>query len=188
MTSTAQSRVTDRDTTVDVDRDGPTAQETRAARVVAGLTRIALSTIFLWAFFDKLLGLGHETESGKGWVDGASPTAGFLTFAAKGPFKGLYNSIGGAAWADWLFMAALLGIGVALLLGIAMRITAVAGTALMLMMWSAVLPPENHLFMDDHIIYALVLIGLALTRGGHPLGLGGMWQRLPLVRKNPVLL
>ena len=33
----------------------------RTLRIVAALTRLSLGWIFVWAFFDKLLGLGHET-------------------------------------------------------------------------------------------------------------------------------
>jgi len=172
------------------DRDDPQPRggEARAARYVFAVARLALSTIFLWAFADKLFGLGHETAGGKGWLDGGSPTTGFLKAGTKGPLAGLYRSIAGAAWADWLFMAGLLGIGLALLLGVGMRFAAGAGALLMLMMWSAVLPPENHVFMDDHLVYALLLVGLALVHAGRTLGLGALWERLPLVRRFPALL
>lgn len=80
-------------------------------------------------------------------------------------------------------MTGLAGIGVALLLGIGMRLAATTGALLMVLMWTAVLPPENNPFMDDHLIYAAVLAGLALVGAGHTLGLGQAWARLPLVRK-----
>ena len=51
------------------------------------------------------------------------------------------------------------------------------------MMWSAVLPPASNPFMDDHLIYAGVLIVLALLAAGNTLGLGRMWARLPLVQR-----
>ena len=53
-----------------------------------------------------------------------------------------------------------------------MRIAAVAGGLLLVLMWTAVLPPENNPFMDDHLIYAGVLAVLALTDAGDTLGLG----------------
>lgn len=170
------------------DLTGLETREGRAARWVAALTRLSLSSIFLWAFADKLFGLGHETAAGQGWLDGGSPTRGFLAHATKGPFQDLYASFAGAGWADALFMAALLAIGGALLLGITMRLAAAGGTALLLMMWTAVLPPENHVFMDDHVVYALVLVGLALAGAGRTLGLGARWQRLPLVQRHPFLV
>src|SRR4051794_41579561 len=95
--------------------------------VLAGL-RLALGWIFLWAFLDKLFGLGHETPSAGAWINGGSPTKGFLGKAVSGPFESFYHGFAGAAWADWLFMLALAGIGIALILGVGMRIAPTAGT------------------------------------------------------------
>ena len=154
--------------------------------VLAGL-RLALGWIFLWAFLDKLFGLGHGTPSANAWIDGGSPTAGFLGKAVSGPFEGLYHSMAGAAWADWLFMLGLAGVGIALIAGVAMRFAAVAGGLLMVMMWTAVLPPESNPFMDDHLIYAGLLALLALTAAGTTLGLGRIWNNLPIVQRLPWL-
>jgi thiosulfate dehydrogenase (quinone) large subunit len=159
----------------------------KASRYVFGAARLALGWVFLWAFLDKLFGLGHETPSAKAWINGGSPTKGFLANSPTGPFKDLYTSMAGHAFADWLFMIGLAGIGAALILGIGMRIAAVTGTALLVMMWSAVLPPENNVFMDDHLIYALTLIGLTLIGAGTTLGLGKLWNNLELVKRNPWL-
>ena len=97
----------------------PTGRSSRAAHLFGGLARISLGWVFLWAFLDKMFGLGYATESTDAWINGGSPTFGFLSFGAAGPFKGTYNSIAGATWADWLFMLGLLAIGVALMLGVA---------------------------------------------------------------------
>lgn len=158
-------------------------REPAAAGYVWALARLALGWVFLWAFLDKLFGLGHETAGKQAWIHGGHPTQGFLKMAATGPFKGFYNDLAGAAWVDWLFMIGLAGIGLALILGVAMRIAAAAGAVLLVMMWSAVLPPENNVFMDDHLIYALVLVGLALVGAGDTLGLGRRWGATPLVRR-----
>jgi thiosulfate dehydrogenase (quinone) large subunit len=159
----------------------------RAYGFVLAATRVGLGWIFLWAFLDKMFGLGHETASKGAWTNGGSPTEGFLAHATAGPFASMYQNIAGAAWADWLFMAGLLGIGAALVLGIAMRFTAAAGATLMVLMWSAVLPPDNNLFLDDHIIYALVLVLLALAGADKVFGLGRVWARLPLVKRFGLL-
>jgi thiosulfate dehydrogenase [quinone] large subunit len=167
-----------------------TAAETAAQKatryVLAGL-RLALGWVFLWAFLDKLFGLGRSTPAANAWIDGGSPTQGFLGKAVSGPFEGIYHNIVGAAWADWLFMTGLAGIGIALLAGIGMRIAATAGALLLVLMWTAVLPPENNPFMDDHLIYAGVLIVLALTAAGNTLGLGRRWNHLPIVQRLPWL-
>src|SRR2546430_4042078 len=154
--------------------------------VMAGL-RIALGWVFLWAFLDKLFGLGHETTSKAAWINGGNPTRGFLSKGAEGPFTGFYHSIAGARWVNWLFMIGLLTIGVALIAGIGVRIAAVAGGLLLVMMWTVVLPPANNVFMDDHLIYAGVLVTLALTGAGDTLGFGRWWSRIPVVARNPWL-
>jgi len=157
------------------------------ARWLSAAVRISLGWTFLWAFLDKLFSLGHETVNGRGWLDGGSPTQGFLTKGTAGPFKGAYESIAGAGWADALFMTGLLGIGVALILGVAMRAAAVSGALLLFLMWTAVLPPDNNPFMDYHLIDAMVLGVLALTGAGHTFGLGRRWEALPIVQRIPAL-
>jgi thiosulfate dehydrogenase [quinone] large subunit len=155
-----------------------------ATRYLLAGIRLALGWVFLWAFLDKLFGLGLSTPATNSWLNGGSPTAGFLGKAATGPFTGFYHSIAGSVVVDVLFMAALLGIGIALILGIGMRIAAGAGALLLVLMWTAVLPPENNPFMDDHLIYAAVLVVLALMGAGDVLGLGHRWAATPLVRRN----
>jgi thiosulfate dehydrogenase (quinone) large subunit len=173
----------------------PESRRERAFRYVFAVTRISLGWVFLWAFLDKTFALGFATgvdpETGAvdrfgdaAWINGGSPTEGFLAFGTSGPFADLYQNIAGAAWADWLFMTGLLGIGLTLMLGIGMRIGTISGALLVTLMWTAALPPENNPFMDDHIIYALVLVSLMLANAGHTLGLGKYWEKLPLVAKN----
>ena len=167
----------------------------RGSRYIAAAIRLSLGWTFLWAFLDKTFALGHETGvdpktgavdyfGSAAWIHGGSPTQGFLGFATKGPLAGSYQNLAGNPVIDWIFMLGLLGIGLALILGVGMRIAAGAGALMLLMMWSAVLPPANNLFMDDHIIYALVLVLLALIGAGKTWGLGKQWERIPLVAKN----
>jgi thiosulfate dehydrogenase [quinone] large subunit len=149
-------------------------------------TRLGLGWIFLWACLDKLFGLGHETASADSWIHGGSPTEGFLS-GSVGPFSSIYHSIAGAGLADGLFMVGLAAIGILLILGIGMRFACGAGALMVVLMWGAALPPENNLFLDDHIIYALVLIGLALAGAGNTLGLGRWWTKTSLVQRFPWL-
>ena len=167
------------------------------ARSLAVL-RLGFGLTFLWAFFDKRLALGFSTGrdpvtdnvdrfGDAAWIHGGSPTAGFLGFAAKGPFKDVYNHIAGDAWADWLFMLGLLGIGLALTLGIGIRFAGAAGALLYVMMWSVVLPPANHPLLDEHRLGAVTRVGHALARAGDPWGLGRRWSRVHLVEHNAFL-
>jgi thiosulfate dehydrogenase [quinone] large subunit len=164
-----------------------TATRERAAALVWAFTRIVVGWMFFWAFLDKLFGLGYATPSERSWLNGGSPTKGFLANSATGPFEGFYKDIAGAAWADWLFMIGLLGIGIAMLLGIGMRIAGVSGALLYVMMWSVVLPPPNNPVVDEHILGALVVLGLMLARAGDVLGLGAWWRTTPLVQRMPWL-
>jgi thiosulfate dehydrogenase [quinone] large subunit len=184
MTAATHHTPADARTTAPAIAETTTQKATRY--VLAGL-RLALGWIFLWAFIDKLFGLGFATPAKGAWINGGSPTEGFLGNAVKGPFEGVYHSFAGAAWADWLFMIGLAGIGIALIAGIGIRIAATAGALLLIAMWTAVLPPENNPFMDDHLIYAGVLAALALTAAGDTLGLGRQWSRLPIVQRLPWL-
>ena len=172
-----------RDAAVVVQQDMSSASVRRLLAVL----RIGFGLTFLWAFFDKLLGLGYGTPSDGAWINGGSPTEGFLANAAIGPFEGFYHAIAGDAWADWLFMAGLLGIGLGLTLGVGMRIAGFAGALLYLMMWSVVLPPENNPVIDDHILGAITVVLLAVANAGDTWGLGGRWSRAEIVNKHPVL-
>ena len=84
-------------------------------------------------------------------------------------------------------MVGLIAIASPLLLGVFMRFACAAGALLVFLMWSASLPPENDVFMDNHIIYTLVLLGLALVGAGNTLGLGRWWTQTTLVRRFPWL-
>lgn len=157
-----------------------------AVAITAGVTRIALGWVFLWAFLDKTFGLGFATPNEGSWLEGGSPTDGFLSHA-DGTFAGFFNSMAGGGWADWLFMAGLLGIGVAFVLGIVVNIAAISGAVMLVLMWAAELPLENNPFMDDHLVYAAVMALLALLGAGRYLGLGAYWERLPIVKKVTIL-
>ena len=74
-------------------------------------------------------------------------------------------------------MFGLLGLGMALLLGILMHVAAYGGALFMLLLWSAHLPPENNPVVDQHIVYLSVLLGLLASRAGRTWGLGTWWSR-----------
>ena len=84
---------------------------TTTARKGLAVLRLAYAVTFLWAFFDKLLALGFSTGAvtndqgvktgtdfmaeGAAWLNGGSPTEGFLTFCvpANNPFKDIFNGM-----------------------------------------------------------------------------------------------
>jgi len=72
------------------------------------------------------------------------------------------------------------------MLGIGLRVSAVAGSLLMVSMWIAewpLLQGSNNPLVDYHIIYALVLVVCATLLAGDTWGLGRRWARLPLVQR-----
>lgn len=155
--------------------------------LVAG--RVFLGFVFLWAFLDKTFGFNYTTKPANSWLNGGSPTKGFLG-NSKSWFADSFHAIAGNVFVDWLFMLALLGIGLALLLGIGMRVAAGSGVLLMVLMYLAAVPGVPAItnpVMDDHLIYATLFIALVLVQAGNTLGLGRWWSSLSLVRKYPFL-
>ncbi|MEV8438735.1 hypothetical protein AB0425_15275 [Actinosynnema sp. NPDC051121] len=171
-----------------------------AARAEAGATalavlRITTGFVFLWAFLDKTFGLGYATKDAGAWINGGSPTKGFLGHVAVGPFESTFHAMAGAWWADWLFMLGLAGIGLAVVAGVGLRLAAAAGTLMMLLMWAAEWPlaqftstgepsTSTNPIIDYHIVYAIALIVVAVAGAGATWGLGRWWATLPIVRDH----
>lgn len=176
----APSRPAESETTTVTDRiRGP----------VLAITRIATGLLFLWAFVDKTFGLSYATPAERAWIRGGSPTAGFLGGVDVGPFQSTFRAWAGNPFLDWLFMLGLLGIGVAVTVGVGLRLSAVTGTIMMVLMWAAEWPPalinaageathSTNPLIDYHVIYALVLISLAVTFAGRHWGAGRAWERV----------
>jgi thiosulfate dehydrogenase [quinone] large subunit len=172
---------------------------TTTAGKVTAVLRITTGLLFLWAFLDKTFGLGYATTAKNAWINGGSPTNGFLSHVDVGPFADTLKGWAGGWLTDSLFMLGLLGLGVAVTLGIGLRISAIAGTVMMLFMWVAEWPLDRvtdagqasgstNPFIDYHLVYAIVLIALALVYTGNTWGLGRKWASLDIVRKNPWLI
>lgn len=172
-------------------QDGPHNPGSRALAVL----RIATGLIFLWAFLDKLFGFNYATPPTRSWIDGGSPTSGFLSHVQVGPFQNGFQDLAGQGWADWIFMLGLAFIGLAVTSGIALRAAAISGTIMMALMWIAEWPPakftseglasgSTNPFLDYHLIYALILIVLAACAAGNTWGLGARWADTPLVNRR----
>ena len=167
---------------------------TTAGRKWSGVVRILLGFTFLWAFLDKTFGWGFATT--KGWLFGTgegNPTAGFLKFGVNpnGPFHDFFTNLAPSSpngIVNWLFMGALLGAGVTLVLGVVMRIGCIGSSILLLSMFLAVAPwakyadkggstvASNNPLLDEHIIYAATLMLLMFICAGRYWGLGRWWE------------
>jgi thiosulfate dehydrogenase [quinone] large subunit len=186
-------------TTNGVTRVAPKRQYGRAAPLVWAVLRVLMGATFLWAFLDKAFALGFSTgrnpETGAidffgdaAWINGGSPTDGVLMYALKGPFKGLYDGLAGQAWVEWGYMLSMLLIGLGLIFGIGTRLAALGGIVWMTIFYTATaIWPEHNPFIDDHVVYAVVLAGIAYVGAGRYIGLGRYWERLSLVKRLPVL-
>mgnify|MGYP001584084114 CR=1 FL=1 len=124
--------------------------------------RLVMGLIFLWAFVDKLFGLGFATKSENSWLNGGSPTSGYLMNATHGPLADFFKSLSGVVVVDWLFMAGLLFVGLTLIINRFVMWGAIAGSVMLFLMWISAFPPANNPILDDHVVYILVLALLAL--------------------------
>lgn len=184
--------------------DGAAMGAERIVGPLSGVIRLSLGWVFIWAFIDKLFGLGFATcrlEDGtvntlcdSAFLKGGSPTWGYLANATQGSETGTFFDWMAPAGpsapnlVDWLFMAALLLIGIGLLLGIAMWLSSATGAVLLTFMYlSGFVWPENNPFIDDHLVYALVLLLLAAMGAGRYLGFGRWWQQRGIVQRHAIL-
>ena len=156
------------------------------ARKVLAVARVVIGFTFLWAFVDKLFGFGFATPSSRAWINGGTPAQGFIK-GIDGPFHDAFQVFANP-FGDWLFMAGLLGIGVALILGIGMRVAAVAGVLLVFFMYLASFPLETNPIIDDHVLEGVAIATVVLFGAGDVYGLGLRWKALPIVQRNHWLI
>ncbi len=149
--------------------------------------RVFLGFIFLWAFLDKTFGLGFSTPKAKAWINGGSPTGGYLG-NLQGTLATVFNNISASTLVEWLFMLGLLGVGLALILGIGLKIAAAAGSLMMFFIYLSQLPLKTNPFVDQHLIYILVLWVLLFFQAGSYFGLGKWWSELNFIKKNKWLI
>ena len=83
-------------------------------------------------------------------------------------------------------------IGLSLLTGLMVRVSAACGVVLMLVYWMAhmdwpFVENTNNLIFDYHAVYAGVLVYLFYKRAGHVFGLDGWAEKLQFVKEHPAL-
>ncbi len=159
----------------------PSALDSPAARVFIALTRIALGFVYLWAFVDKLFGLGVATPPEGSVLAGQSPSAGYLSHT-EGALSGVFQALAGNPVVDVLFMLGLGAVGAAFIAGVGLRLAALGGTFVMGGIYLSMLPLSNNPIVDEHLVYILIGWMLAAVGAGSALGLGTWWQSLSWVR------
>jgi thiosulfate dehydrogenase (quinone) large subunit len=83
-------------------------------------------------------------------------------------------------------------IGLSLLVGLMVRVSATFGIALLLMYWLAhmdfpYIENANNFIVDYHIVYSVVLVYLIAKHAGHVCGLDGLVENMPFMAQHPRL-
>jgi thiosulfate dehydrogenase [quinone] large subunit len=171
-----------------------TPMSTRIGKIGLLGLRLAIGFEFLWAFLDKTFGLGYHTANAKAWIHGGSPTTGFLSGVTVGPLQGTFHSLAGVTAVDWLFMMGLLGVGVALILGVALRPAAISGCAMLAMMYVASWPfakmgggvptASTNPIIDDHVVSFMALVAIGAFAALSVGMISRRWSALSFVRSH----
>jgi thiosulfate dehydrogenase [quinone] large subunit len=139
------------------------------------LLRVLIGWHFLYAGLTKVLNPGWSAE-------------GFLLNAVPegNPVPGLWTTLA----SDWLWLIDPLNawgltlVGLALIVGVAVRWSAFWGSVMMLFYWLAALPLANSILIDDHVIYVAVLFGLGAFGAGRYYGVDEYLEEYSVVQNN----
>jgi thiosulfate dehydrogenase [quinone] large subunit len=155
----------------------------KATQIDRGLLlffRFAMAWTFLWAGFRQVFLQDFSVVP-------------FLTHTKT--FHDFYAVFATAQWAPIISFLVKWGhllIGLSLLVGLMVRVSAVFGILLLGVYWTAhmdfpyIESPVN-LLLDYHIVYMGVLAYLTVKQAGHVLGLDGWLEKQPLVTGHPGL-
>jgi thiosulfate dehydrogenase [quinone] large subunit len=151
--------------------------DSRSERALIVFFRLAMGWVFLYA-------ASHQV-----FVPGWS-VAGFLNSTKT--FHGVYSLFTGPAIAPVLSFLVGYGhllIGLSLVVGLMVRVSAVFGILLMLFYWTAhmdfpYISDTNNFLVDEHIVFAGVLVFLIVKHAGHVWGLDGWVENLDFFRRH----
>lgn len=128
------------------------------------LLRVSLGWLFFWAGITKVI---NPAWSAAGYLRNAKMWAPLYQWFASPELLPIVNFLN-----EW----GLTLLGVSLILGAFVRISAWGGVLLMLLYYFAQgfpRPNANSFVVDEHIVYALALIALAAWRAGEVWGIDG---------------
>ena len=143
------------------------------------LLRVTLGSMFFYAGITKVL---NPEWSAEGYLKSAKTFPALYQWFASSDVLPIINFVN-----EW----GLTLIGVALILGIGVRIVSISGSALMALYYLPILdfpyPNPQSFIVDQHIIYIASLLILASFRAGRVFGLENWCSDLPLCLKYPRL-
>ena len=142
------------------------------------LLRIAIGWLFFYAGITKIL---NTSWSPAGYLSAPKMFSELYAFLISPSILPVTTFL-----SEW----GLTLIGVALILGVFMRLATVLGAIIMLLFYFPILDfpyPNNHSYIvDEHIIYALVMLVLHVCDAGQAWGLG-RWAKNSFLRKIPLI-
>lgn len=151
---------------------------TKFQKVSLVLLRVAVGWMMFYAGITKVL---DPSWSATGYLQGAKTFAGFYQWLIQPNILPIINFVN-----EW----GLTLLGISLILGIFVRLSSILGAVLMVLYYFPVLtfPYVAHGFLvDDHIIYALILVFFAAIGAGRYYGLDTWCANLPICSKVPTL-
>jgi thiosulfate dehydrogenase (quinone) large subunit len=185
--------------TVVMDLDGK-VRIPRAGAITAAILRLGIGFVYLWAFLVQGLGvtysnqvvnqsapsptevqydwhIGYDADSG--WISSGfshSPTAGYIDNNTHGPLAPIEQNLPDGL-VDFMWIFAIGGLGIALMLGICSRIAGWGGLLLNVMIWFSVFPPSTNPVIDaEHFMFAFVIFLLMWLHASNYWGIGRWWR------------
>ncbi len=133
-------------------------------------------------FYAGIIKVLNPEWSAAGYLKGAKTFVGFYQWLMSPGLLPVVNFIN-----EW----GLTLLGISLILGIGVRLSSIFGAILMMLYYFPILDfpyPNPHSFLvDEHIIYAVVLLLFASLRAGRVWGLENWCSNLPICSKFPKL-
>ena len=143
------------------------------------LLRISIGWFMFYAGITKIL---DPNWSAAGYLKGAKLFVGFYQWMLSPGILPVINFVN-----EW----GLTLLGVSLILGVFVRLSSILGAILMLLYYFPILdfpyPNPHSYIVDEHVIYALVLILFAAIRAGRVWGLENWCSNLPICSRFPRL-
>jgi thiosulfate dehydrogenase (quinone) large subunit len=148
----------------------------RSQKFTLTLLRISIGWMFFYAGITKVL---DPAWSAAGYLKAAKQFPEFYQWLASPAMLPITNALN-----EW----GLTLVGVALVLGVGVRLAGALGAVIMILYYLplGVPYPNSHaLVVDEHIIYAATLLFLAAVRAGRVWGLERWCAELPFCRSIP---
>lgn len=146
----------------------------KGQKIILALTRVAIGWLFFYAGITKV---ANPEWSAKGYLENAETFSSIYTWFASPTILPITNFLN-----QW----GLTIIGIALILGIFVRLSSVLGALLMLLYFFPVLnfpyAGDHSFLVDDHIIYILVFAILFYFNAGMYYGLEKIRRRRDKIR------